>query len=131
MWTDVDSSAAVKLVVEEPESRALRDWLDDRDVTSSRLTHTEATRAIRRVSEHPSDVDRLHDELSRWVLISIDELLLARAGTIEPRSLCSLDAIHLATAQWFAPELEAFVTYDARLADAAKLLGLRVVMPGV
>lgn len=64
------------------------------------------------------------------MLISIDELLFARADTIEPRSLRSLDAIHLATAHRFAPELEAFVTYDARLADAATSLGLRVVMPG-
>jgi len=43
--------------------------------------------------------------------------------------LCSLDAAHLATALSLEVDLD-FVTYDDRLAAAARAAGLRVVQPG-
>jgi predicted nucleic acid-binding protein len=43
--------------------------------------------------------------------------------------LRSLDAIHLATAQELGDELSAVVTYDDRMAAAAKQLGYRIVQP--
>jgi len=43
--------------------------------------------------------------------------------------LRSLDAIHLAAALMVAAQLEAVVTYDARMAAGARLLGLRVAAP--
>jgi len=45
------------------------------------------------------------------------------------RSLRSLDAIHLATARIFGPDLDALVTYDNRLASAASDAGLIVAAP--
>lgn len=45
-------------------------------------------------------------------------------------SWCSIDAIHLASALALADELDAFVTYDVRLAEAAVGSGLTVVSPG-
>lgn len=51
------------------------------------------------------------------------------ANSIGPLLLKALDAIHLATAQALGPELDAFVTYDDRLAEAARTLGLPVVRP--
>jgi predicted nucleic acid-binding protein len=47
----------------------------------------------------------------------------------DPRTLRSLDAVHLATAALAAP-LEAFVVYDDRLAEAARAVGITVVQPG-
>ena len=46
-----DTSALVKLVVEEPETAALRTWLtaQPRDVVSCDLARTELLRAVRRV----------------------------------------------------------------------------------
>ncbi len=44
--------------------------------------------------------------------------------------LRTLDAIHLASALDMGADLEAFVTYDARLAAAARDAGLTVVSPG-
>ena len=52
------------------------------------------------------------------------------AAAIAPSAIRTLDAIHLATALALMPELDAFVTYDDRLADAARALGLPVVRPG-
>jgi uncharacterized protein len=45
------------------------------------------------------------------------------------RGLRSLDAIHLATARILAPELDALVTYDDRLASAANDAGLVTLAP--
>jgi hypothetical protein len=62
-------------------------------------------------------------------LIRLDDTLLDAAGMLEPAGLRSLDAIHLAAAQLVAPVLDAVVTYDRRLADAAASLGFATVAP--
>jgi hypothetical protein len=43
--------------------------------------------------------------------------------------LRTLDAIHLATAMAVGDDLEAIVTYDERMVDAARLLGLSTATP--
>ncbi|MEO6351259.1 MAG: hypothetical protein ABIP53_11465 [Candidatus Limnocylindrales bacterium] len=48
---------------------------------------------------------------------------------LEPSGLRALDAIHLATALEFGPELDAFVMYDEHLRIAAATYGLRVLAP--
>jgi hypothetical protein len=48
---------------------------------------------------------------------------------LSPAELRSLDAIHLATAQQLGEELGALITYDNRMATAAKRLGYRIVQP--
>src|SRR5579884_2432397 len=63
-------------------------------------------------------------------LVRLDEPLLDRAGELEPRTLRSLDAMHLAAALAIGPELGAFLTYDERLAEAARGVGLTVHAPG-
>ena len=62
-------------------------------------------------------------------LVQIDDELLDAAAAMDSRILRSLDAIHLAAAQLFGDELTALVTYDRRLADAARLMGLEVAAP--
>lgn len=52
-----------------------------------------------------------------------------RAGALQPAQIRTLDAIHLASAELVADEIGAFVTYDFRVADAARALGLRVAAP--
>jgi len=44
-------------------------------------------------------------------------------------TLRSVDALHLATALEVGDELDGLVTYDARMAAAAKTLGLAVLAP--
>ena len=63
-------------------------------------------------------------------VIDLDPSIASRAGVIEPVGLRSLDAIHLASAVELGAEMDAFVTYDARQATAARELGLSVVSPG-
>ncbi len=67
--------------------------------------------------------------LGRVTLIEMDSPILEAAALVDPAGLRSLDAIHLATALSLGEELGALVTYDARLADAARTHGLTVFAP--
>lgn len=125
----VDTSALVKLVVAEPETSALRAWLteDERGPVSCDLARTELIRAVRRVA-----VDRM--ELARRVLDALTLLdvtteIFEQAGRLAPPSMRSLDAVHLAAALSLGDDLEALVTYDDRLAEAARAHGIHVLAP--
>jgi uncharacterized protein len=50
---------------------------------------------------------------------------------VDPVTVRSLDAIHLATALHIQGQLIAFVAYDSRLCDAARTAGLPVQAPGL
>jgi predicted nucleic acid-binding protein len=127
----VDTSALVKLIVSESETGPLRVQLASRSLTSSELTVAELLRAVRRHAVDPTGrLEELAlDSLSLIALHPVNHTLLMRAALMEPRGLRTLDAIHLATALELKPGLEAFVTYDRRLAGAARGAGLQVVAP--
>lgn len=124
----LDSSALVKLVVEEPESEDLRTFVGDRVVVSSTVARTEVIRAVARAE--PERVSAAEKVLAETSLIIIDGPLASAAAWVEPASIRSLDAIHLATARRLEVGLEALVTYDRRMVDAARMAGLRVASPG-
>jgi len=126
--TYLDSSAIVKLAVREPESSALRTYLRRRrPLVSSALARTEVVRALLPLGDRA--IDRGLDVLSRIDLVRINDRVLANASTLRPPELRSLDAIHLATAQLLDQDLRQVVTYDERMATAAKVLGMRVASP--
>lgn len=125
----LDSSAIVKLVVHEAESHALRTRLRrDPLRVSCELARTEVLRAVRIAG--PIAVAAARRLLRRVHLLRLDDALLDAAGMIEPIGLRSLDAIHLTAASLVAAELDVFITYDRRLADAARLAGFTVEAPG-
>ena len=126
----LDSAAIVKLVHAEPESPALRRWLDKRAETgwiSSVLTEIESFRALARYA--PEAVSRLPAVLDQIDLIDLDQRIRILARTVQPVTVRSLDAIHLGTALQSRPGLTSFVTYDERLLDAARAAGLPVDSP--
>lgn len=125
----LDASAAVKLVVTEPESASVRRFLAGAITRiSSRVLAVEVIRAVLRAS--PASLDQARSVLGVMEFVELDEAIAERAAALEPVGLRSLDAIHLASAQALADELDAFITYDARQAEAARPLGLPVVAPG-
>lgn len=63
-------------------------------------------------------------------LLPMDDALLHAAAALQPASLRSLDAIHLATALSIRDRLGIVFCYDERLADAAASAGLVVARPG-
>ncbi|MDP2321966.1 MAG: type II toxin-antitoxin system VapC family toxin [Acidobacteriota bacterium] len=123
-----DSSAIVKLERLEPESLALVDYLaaDDIEASTSIVAGVEVSRALKRVraTAAPSA-----EPMRGFFLLELDPAICAEAGTLESPALRSLDAIHLATALAINDDLD-FITYDDRLAAAAREHGLRVVQPG-
>ena len=130
-----DSSALVKLVREEPETRALSSFLADSDVVSCDLVLAELPRAIRRAAavDPGLPLERLIAQASQVLdaigLIPLDRALLLVAGAFTEPALRTLDAIHVAAAVDASP-VDAFVSYDERQAAAARLAGLRTVQPG-
>jgi uncharacterized protein len=126
--TYLDSSAIVKLVVQEPESAALSRFLRRRrPLVSSALARVEVERACLSLGNifHA----RARVVLERIELVRINERVLGIAGTLLPASVRSLDAIHLGTASLFGSTLGTLVTYDGRMRDAALGLGWRVSTP--
>ena len=128
MATYLDSSAIVKLAVREPESLALRRYLRRRQpLVSSALARTEVLRALLPAGD--GAIARGRSVLQRIDLVRVNDRVLTAAGMLSPAELRSLDAIHLTTAQQLGEELRALVTYDDRMATAAKRLGYRIVQP--
>jgi predicted nucleic acid-binding protein len=125
--TYLDSSAIVKLAVREPESGALRRYLARKPLIASALARTEVARALL-----PAGVDALargEDVLRRIQLLRVNDRVLAAAGRLLPPDLRSLDAIHLASVGELGAGLGTVVTYDARMADAARAIGYHVSSP--
>jgi len=126
--TYIDSSAIVNLVVAEPESKALRRYLSRRQpLVSSALARTEVARAL--LPSGPEAVARGEDALRRIQLLRVNDRVLSEAGRMEPAELRSLDAIHLASASQLGPSVKHIVTYDERMAEAAKAIGWSVASP--
>jgi predicted nucleic acid-binding protein len=126
--TYLDCSAIVKLVVAEPESRALRAHLRRRrPLVSSALARTEILRALLPSGEIA--LARGREVLRRLDLVRINDRVLDMAGILRPARVRSLDAIHLATAQLLGEDLGQVVTYDDRMVDAAQSLGLTTTSP--
>jgi hypothetical protein len=127
----LDSSALIKLILPEPESAALEkelqrwpDWL------SSALAAIECRRALRRIRAPATVIDRAGCVLEMTTLLRLDEPVLRLAAHVGSTMLRSLDAIHLASALSIGDVPEAFITYDDRLAAAARKLKLHVLQPG-
>lgn len=126
--TYLDSSALVKLAVREPESEALRQYIRRRrPLVSSALARTEVARALLPLG--PQAVRRGESLLDRVDLVRVNDRILNAAGAMLPLDLRSLDAIHLATALQLGASLARVVTYDDRMADAARDLGWTVAQP--
>lgn len=128
MLAYLDTSAYVKLFVEEPESAALHHELDQWTAwTSSALLGVEAVRACRRLGEQIAN--SAEASLRDLALVPMDDRVLTIARRLDPRDLRSLEAIHLATALSMGTDLGALFSYDDRLTAAATAAGVRVLAP--
>ncbi|TME40279.1 MAG: type II toxin-antitoxin system VapC family toxin [Chloroflexi bacterium] len=125
----LDTSAAVKLLMTERESPALRRWLRRRpERASAALVRVELVRVVRRAGV-PRLIPEARKLLAGLHLIRLDDVLLDRAADLDPTELRTLDSIHLAAAASLGDDLAAVVSYDDRLLAAAKSLGLPTATP--
>lgn len=122
----LDSSALVRLAVDEPGADAVDALVaGEAELVTSAVALVEVRRALARVAPgfDPDDV------LDQCIVIALDQDVITRAGVLEPASLRSLDAIHVASALSIAGDLDTFVTCDERQASAAMAAGLPVQVP--
>jgi predicted nucleic acid-binding protein len=135
----LDASALVKLVAPEEESDTLEGELSRwSERLSSAVVVTEVERAVRRRLEQDgaapkaaaARLDRTRGVLGSVALMDVDLAVLRRAGSLDPPSLRTLDAIHLATVLEIAAELDAVISYDRHLAEAMEAAGVTVLTPG-
>jgi predicted nucleic acid-binding protein len=127
----LDTSAVMKLLVEEAESDALADYLERSraaasDVlVASLLLHTELHCAANRRGGEIR-VDAVNDVLSTLALVDVEAGDLKTAPLLAGR-LRSADAIHLATA--LRVDARMMIVYDDELRSAASSAGIRVFAP--
>lgn len=121
-----DTSALGALLVAQPETQALIDWLDQAQVrlVSSDLLETELRRIAVREGREQSTVSQILDGVS---LAALDRATYRSAGFLPMRELRTLDALHLEAA--IRLDVDAILTYDRRLGDAATEAGLTVIAP--
>jgi uncharacterized protein len=125
----LDSSALLKLVIAEPETRALIEFLRNQpERTSSTIARVEVTRAARRAGGLEA-VARARRVLAAVVSLHLTDAIVETAAQLTSDVGRSLDAIQLASALSLMPNLAGVVVYDRRLADAARRAGLQVWAP--
>jgi len=125
----IDSSAIIKLIKFEPESKALVASLPQR-LTTSQLARIEVIRTINTYS-----TELLADSYSVLTdipMIPIDDAVVTVAqGLPAFITLRTLDSIHLASALTIKNEIEGIISYDKEMNKAAVALGLKVLSPGM
>jgi uncharacterized protein len=123
----VDASALAKLILDEADAGPMRRWyIEAERIACSIVGLVETRRAVVRKVDEPERLDTI---LRTVVSIGLDDTIARVAAALPPKALRTLDAIHLASALGLIGELDAFVTYDDRLADAARAVGLPVIRP--
>ena len=137
----LDTCALMKLVHPEPETAALREFLRGRVQVpkfTATITLAELPRAVRRANHDKAgrasallSAERAQAErlLGTLQMIDVTRAVLADAGEAGGPFLRTLDAVHLVAAGRIGGSLAGFVTYDKRLAAAAREVGLPALSP--
>jgi predicted nucleic acid-binding protein len=123
----LDASAFVKLVVPEPETPSLSAALNSVvRLVASEILEVEVLRASRRAG---ADTRGARAQLAAVRLMPLTDEIRALAGELDPPSIRSLDAIHVASALSLRERLKGLFTYDERMSRAARDAGLDVYAP--
>ena len=128
----VDSSALLKRYVDEPDSDACDEILrSDPILVTGRHTVVEVRRNLARLvgkRDLAAVKGAFARDLTAISIVELDAVTCETAATIaEVTGVCSLDALHLASAQRVGGTAVAFVTFDLRQAQAARSLGYKVL----
>ncbi|MBI4287229.1 MAG: type II toxin-antitoxin system VapC family toxin [Chloroflexi bacterium] len=135
----LDTSALVKLYLDEPGSEHVRRVSEDASVICiSVLAYVEACSAFARkyrqkdlsLTQYRETIGSLNAEWDSYYIIEVDDLLIRSAAALtESSGLRALDALHLASAKVVkhtTPHLF-FMTADSRLALAVVAEGLEAI----
>ena len=125
----LDSSAILKTIFDEKERPDLLRFLNSQS-TSSRLSKIEVRRTVARLV--PTKTAEVNLELDKINFLPISNPILMAAENFSSEiTLRTLDAIHIATVMSLEGSIEGLITYDRQMIANAKLLGIKVVSPGM
>ena len=123
----VDTSVLLAQLLAEDRRPDAALW--EQPLVTSRLTEYELWTRV-----HARKAGRTHGEslralLGRLAVIELAPPVLARATEPFPQPVRTLDALHLASADWLRAQGQAvtIASYDARLSAAAAALGFEVL----
>lgn len=125
----LDTSVLGRSLLGEPDKPAIERALE---TFTTRVASSLLRVELRRLGLRHNMLGQVDSLLAGVSLVPLDEKILAEAETLEPSTVATLDAIHLATTISLSKEgkLDALMTYDKQLADGARAHGIRVVAPG-
>lgn len=138
MWAYFDSSAVVKIYVQENGRATVLRLLRSHEVVVSAILPIEIRGALRRSAEEhaiessrlPAAFRQLAADREQWNVLAVTTEILGRAEEIVSNyAVRTLDAIHIASAKEFAERLQArvpFISADHRQVEAAAAVGLNV-----
>ena len=125
----LDSSAIIKLIVEESESKSLRSFLPT-SIVASRISRLEVLRNINRIEQ--KKLDRAREKMNGLSYVEINEHVLKNAEEIAlALEIKSLDAIQAGSALFIKDLITGVISYDKNLNGALTRLGIKVISPGV
>ena len=128
MWF-LDSSAILKLIVDEPESKILRRYIPASKITS-RISRIEVLRNVHRID--PKKVVRAKAKLDGIYYVEVNQGVLQNAEDIAiTLGVKSLDSIQAGTALFIKDSIEGVISYDKNLNRALTRLGIYAISPGV
>jgi predicted nucleic acid-binding protein len=125
----LDSSALITFIVRRRHVDALERFLSAQKTKTctSTIGMVETVRTCDQVGSYPNLMTWLTQQ---YFEVNVTDSIRDTAAAL-PGALKALDALHIASAEQFGPELEALVTYDRRMAGVARTRGLPVAMPGL
>lgn len=117
----LDTSAAVKALIPEAQSDAIRALFEGEDrLVSSRLLELELATVVQRRNASASERSRV---LSRVSLVRLDDVVID-AAVSGASGLRALDALHLATATSLGDLVDSMLSFDRELVERAQEAGI-------
>jgi uncharacterized protein len=125
----LDASAIVTMISQRPYASELRGFLSGRPGTpmaTSTLGFIETVRIIDQIGDYP---DLMRNLVSQFTEILLTDEVRDAAAAL-PGRLRTLDAVHVASAQILGDVLDVLLTYDRRMLDIARSVGIPAESPG-
>lgn len=126
----LDASALVTLISRRAYARELREFLATKPampMATSTVGFIEAARALDQIGDYPAIMQDLLGEFTE--ILVTDEVRDAAARL--PAGVRTLDAVHIASAQIIGDALEVLITYDKRMLEIARSVGIPAEAPGL
>ena len=123
----IDSSALIKLLIQEEESSAMRSLLGNKFFTSV-LTRVEVSRTLARAGLFPSQIKKEYSDLLNFLPFN-EELIESVEKLPFPKEVRSLDSIHIGSARIVSTLIQGVITYDKTMQKSLTQLGIAWLAP--